>query len=411
VSDRNSSNVAGFGSPEDDVLRAADGTSKFAGFVVDVENDLATDVFGSQIVIANDSPYVGEYTRGHGLPPEVLIEASLSWGPCPFFSSLKSKSIQFPDEPQKRLQEGLAHHLSRISDISVPVVNGDTKATSVKHPEVTRLGLINEWSSRPGFGVCVLSPIAAGAGLNIVAANHVIHLERHWNPAKEDQATDRAYRIGQIRTVTVYLPIGVHPTLESFDSVLNRLLEKKRGLQSVLGLVPPDPVSAPDLMGAIFGSDRRGPFQEKPLDLPAALRLSWRLFESLVAVIYERDAKRVILTPGGSDHGCDVVVLGWGQAQENLLIQCKSTRHDELDSEYAVREVEGARPYYENSLNVIFHRRCLHTTAATFSRRTRQGGDLCKVTMLGRPWLTDALLNQPVTLDEVLRRDCARESI
>ena len=312
---------------------------------------------------------------------------------------------------QKRLQEGLAHHLSRIFDISVPVVNGDTEATSVKHPEVTRLGLINEWSSRPGFGVCVLSPIAAGAGLNIVAANHVIHLERHWNPAKEDQATDRAYRIGQIRTVTVYLPIGVHPTLESFDSVLNRLLEKKRGLQSVLGLVPPDPVSAPDLMGAIFGSDRRGPFQEKPLDLPAALRLSWRLFESLVAVIYERDAKRVILTPGGSDHGCDVVVLGWGQAQENLLIQCKSTRHDELDSEYAVREVEGARPYYENSLNVIFHRRCLHTTAATFSRRTRQGGDLCKVTMLGRPWLTDALLNQPVTLDEVLRRDCARESI
>ena len=99
VSDRNSSNVAGFGSPEDDVLRAADGTSKFAGFVVDVENDLATDVFGSQIVIANDSPYVVEYTRGHGLPPEVLIGTSLSWGPCPFFSSLKSKSIQFPDEP------------------------------------------------------------------------------------------------------------------------------------------------------------------------------------------------------------------------------------------------------------------------------------------------------------------------
>jgi len=101
VSDRNSSNVAGFGSPEDDVLRAADGTSEFAGFVVDVENDLAADVFSSQIVIANDSPCVVEYTRGHGLPTEVLIEASLSWGPCPFFSSLKSKSIQFPDEPKR----------------------------------------------------------------------------------------------------------------------------------------------------------------------------------------------------------------------------------------------------------------------------------------------------------------------
>jgi len=42
---------------------------------------------------------VVEYTRGRGLPPEVLIEASLPWGPYPFFSSLKSKSIQFPDEP------------------------------------------------------------------------------------------------------------------------------------------------------------------------------------------------------------------------------------------------------------------------------------------------------------------------
>ena len=62
VSDRNSSNVAGFGSHEDDVLRAADGTSEFAGFVVDVENDLAADVFGSQIVIANDSPCAVEYT-------------------------------------------------------------------------------------------------------------------------------------------------------------------------------------------------------------------------------------------------------------------------------------------------------------------------------------------------------------
>jgi len=312
---------------------------------------------------------------------------------------------------QKRLQEGLARHLAKIFNLAVPVINGDTEATSVLRPEVTRLGLINDWSSKPGFGVCVLSPIAAGAGLNIVAANHIIHLERHWNPAKEDQATDRAYRIGQTRTVTVYLPIGVHPVMESFDCVLNHLLEKKRGLQSALGLVPPDPVSAPDLMGAIFGKDDKGGSQEKTLDLPTALRLSWRLFESLVAVIYKRDSQRVILTPGGSDHGCDVVVLGFGQSRENLLIQCKSTSHDELDSERAVREVEGARPYYENSLKVAFHRRCLHTTAATFSRRTRQGGDLCKVTLLGRQWLIDALANQKVTLGEVLMRDFARESI
>ena len=46
----------------------------------------------------------------------------------------------------------------------------------------------------------------------------------------------------------------------------------------------------------------------------------------------------MILTPGVSDHGCDVVVLGWGAQRENVLIQCKATSHDELDSELAVRK-------------------------------------------------------------------------
>ena len=117
---------------------------------------------------------------------------------------------------QKRLQEALASHLGLIYGFVVPVINGDTKTTSQRNPESTRLGLIEQFSNASGFGVCVLSPIAAGAGLNIVAANHVIHLERHWNPAKEDQATDRAYRIGQTRPVTVYLPTGIHPRVKIF---------------------------------------------------------------------------------------------------------------------------------------------------------------------------------------------------
>jgi len=48
--------------------------------------------------------------------------------------------------------------------------------------------------------------------------------------------------------------------------------------------------------------------------------------KTIMAVLYERDAQRVILTPGGSDHGCDVVVLGGGPQREDLLIQCKATR-------------------------------------------------------------------------------------
>jgi len=85
----------------------------------------------------------------------------------------------------------------------------------------------------------LLSPKAGGVGLTITAANHVIHLTRWWNPAVEDQSTDRAYRIGQTKTVYVYIPIAIHPKYgdHSFDTNLNRLLSKKRNL-SINALLP-----------------------------------------------------------------------------------------------------------------------------------------------------------------------------
>ncbi|MFC1234400.1 DEAD/DEAH box helicase [Vibrio sp. F74] len=82
------------------------------------------------------------------------------------------------------------------------------------------------------FDVMLLSPKAGGVGLTITAANHVIHLTRWWNPAVEDQSTDRAFRIGQKKDVNVYLPMAIHPKYKdgSFDANLNRLLTKKRHL-------------------------------------------------------------------------------------------------------------------------------------------------------------------------------------
>ncbi len=312
---------------------------------------------------------------------------------------------------QKKLQEALSFHLGKIYGLSVPVVNGDTKTTSKYKPETTRLGLIKEFSTSAGFGICILSPIAAGAGLNIVAANHVIHLERHWNPAKENQATDRAYRIGQTRPVTVYLPTTVHPEIASFDLVLYRLLETKKGLQSALGLVPPDAVSAPELINELFGGRRERRNGNDYLDLQNALRLSWKLFEALIATLYQEDAERTILTPGGSDHGCDVVVLGLGKSRENLLIQCKKTVRSTLDSEVAVREIEGSRPFYENALKVTFNRRCLHTTAKKFSRRTRHAANLCGVDLNGRLWLAEMLEKNQVKKSTVLSTNLKREKV
>lgn len=62
------------------------------------------------------------------------------------------------------------------------------------------------------------------------AANHVIHFTRTWNPAKEDQATDRAYRIGQTKDVYVYYPVITATDFETFDARLDELLEWKREL-------------------------------------------------------------------------------------------------------------------------------------------------------------------------------------
>src|SRR3546814_1366106 len=75
-----------------------------------------------------------------------------------------------------------------------------------------RQEMVNAFQSSPSaFDVLILSPKAGGVGLTITAANNVIHLSRWWNPAVEDQATDRAYRIGQTRPVTIHIPMAIHP--------------------------------------------------------------------------------------------------------------------------------------------------------------------------------------------------------
>ena len=110
-------------------------------------------------------------------------------------------------------------------------------------PGPKRQALVDAFQGNPGsFDVMILSPRAGGVGLTLTAANHVIHLSRWWNPAVEDQATDRVYRIGQTRDVHVYLPLAVHPDGDlgpsSFDLRLNALIERKRQLSRDLFLPP-----------------------------------------------------------------------------------------------------------------------------------------------------------------------------
>lgn len=92
--------------------------------------------------------------------------------------------------------------------------------------------MIDTFQAKPGFGVIILSTTAVGFGVNVQAANHVIHFTRCWNPAKEDQATDRAYRIGQTRNVFVYYPTVAGVEFESFEQKLDKLLARKGALAS-----------------------------------------------------------------------------------------------------------------------------------------------------------------------------------
>ncbi|MFC5289438.1 DEAD/DEAH box helicase [Actinokineospora guangxiensis] len=97
-------------------------------------------------------------------------------------------------------------------------------------PVPTREELVAGFT-RGDFGVFLLSLKAAGTGLNLTSADHVVHFDRWWNPAVEDQATDRAYRIGQTRPVQVHRLIA-EGTLE--DRIATLLAGKRELAESVL---------------------------------------------------------------------------------------------------------------------------------------------------------------------------------
>jgi SNF2 family DNA or RNA helicase len=74
--------------------------------------------------------------------------------------------------------------------------------------------------------IFVLTLGTGGLGLNLTAANHVFHFDRWWNPAVEDQASDRAHRMGQTRPVTIYRLV----TQNTIENKIVQLHQQKREL-------------------------------------------------------------------------------------------------------------------------------------------------------------------------------------
>ncbi|WP_433661955.1 DEAD/DEAH box helicase [Nocardia sp. CA-128927] len=81
--------------------------------------------------------------------------------------------------------------------------------------------MVTRFQEPDGPPLMLLSLKAGGTGLNLTAANHVVHLDRWWNPAVENQATDRAYRIGQVRNVQVRKLVCVDTIEERIDEMIN----------------------------------------------------------------------------------------------------------------------------------------------------------------------------------------------
>jgi SNF2 family DNA or RNA helicase len=119
----------------------------------------------------------------------------------------------------------LVGHLSARFGIEVPFLHGGTSQRS-------RDDIVARFQSPDGPPVLLVSLKAGGTGLNLTAASHVVHLDRWWNPAVEDQATDRAFRIGQRKDVQVRKFVCVGTLEERID----RLITEKRALaQLVVG--------------------------------------------------------------------------------------------------------------------------------------------------------------------------------
>ncbi|HXM54231.1 MAG TPA: DEAD/DEAH box helicase [Candidatus Dormibacteraeota bacterium] len=121
--------------------------------------------------------------------------------------------------------ELLRGHLRSRLGREVPFLHGGT-------PKRARDEMVSWFQSTGGPPLLILSLKAGGTGLNLTAANHVIHFDRWWNPAVEDQATDRAFRIGQRRDVQVRKLVCVGTLEERIDQVIE---EKRELAERIVG--------------------------------------------------------------------------------------------------------------------------------------------------------------------------------
>jgi non-specific serine/threonine protein kinase len=124
----------------------------------------------------------------------------------------------------REIIDPLAVHLATVFGRGGLVLHGGTSVQK-------RKTLVDHFQNDDGPPFFILSLRAGGTGLNLTAASHVIHFDRWWNPAVENQATDRAFRIGQQRNVLVHKFITSGTIEERIDAML---AEKRQFAEDIL---------------------------------------------------------------------------------------------------------------------------------------------------------------------------------
>ncbi len=244
----------------------------------------------------------------------------------------------------------------------------------------------------------LLSPEAAGVGLNITGANHVIHYTRLWNPAKEDQATDRVYRIGQTRDVNVYYPVAVSEKVgKTIEEHLHELLTSKRDLMREF-LTPTTSleVSSDDLWEKV-GSE--SPIVERQvLSVDDLYGLTAEQYVNLISIIFQKDGYRTEITDRVADYGIHIVAFnrdGTGDA----LIHCKKIPGSGL-SDIDLSSIVAARTHYQEIFDTTFPRICVITNSEV-EREFRKSADKQKVETLDRSNLKKSLKSKGITYGDI----------
>jgi len=319
------------------------------------------------------------------------------------------KALIFADrrETQKMLQKIVYDTFG----IFISIINGDTPTTKQLEgkSKLTRQQTIDRFQSEEGFNVIIMSPIAAGVGLNVTKANHIIHYSRHWNPAKEEQATDRAYRIGQKKDVFVYYPMAIFPDemkdesgnrLKSFDEILDTLLNIKKALASNT-LFPTEQaeITPDELFGNIFGTKTET--KSKSLSLLDIDSLNPNLFEASIAALFQKQGFEIYLTPYSNDKGVDVVVLKNGK---NYLIQVKQTKS--LVGNEAIQEICTAKNYYENKFSEQFN--LLTVTNNDYSSSAKILAKSNDIQLFNRSHLEDLVNLYKITIQDINKIESQR---